>query len=362
MKKTLIAIASLPLLMLAACSDDEPFEVQQQTIGQAISFRPSMASLSRATEVTNANLPSVSVTAILNNQNYFTDLLFAKDNTGFYNSAKSYYWPGDTTTIQFYAYYPAADVLGADVTIDSSTKEVANFEVVDSIKDQVDFITAYATGTRKANEAAGVPLQFKHRLSQIEVRAKSDNTTYSYEVAGVRLGRFQYLGTFNMADSAWTLDDWHDTKVWTSYCTPVKLTSDPVDIMGPSGNAMMLPQHLTPWDPKGDPDNVARESYISVLVRIISDTGVQVYPFPSEKTPTSNDRIAGYAWATIPLSGDWEQGKKYVYTLDFSDGAGNVDPDDPTPGEPVLGDPIKVVPTVTDWTDASSDIPMTPIK
>ena len=76
----------------------------------------------------------------------------------------------------------------------------------------------------------------------------------------------------------------------------------------------------------------------------------------------SNGNKRQYAWASIPLSGTWEQGKKYIYTLDFTDGAGNVDPDDPTPGEVVLGDAIKMVPQVEDWTEADMPITMTQVK
>lgn len=363
MKAKLLAIASLPVLLLAACAEEEPVVNQSEEVREAISFRPSMGAVSRATEVTNANLPAVNVTALLNGQNYFTDLVFSKDNTGFYNSAKSYYWPGDTTTIDFYAYYPSMDELGCDVTIDKDTKEITSFTVAEDISDQVDLITAHATGTREKNEAAGVPLVFKHRLAQIEIRAKSANTTYTYTVKGVRIGRYETTGTFNMADSSWTMDDWHDTAILTSSCDSVVLTADPVNIMGPSGNAMIIPQTLTPWSPTNDPDNVARGAYLSVLVRIVSDTGVQIYPFPSEsaQTATTYDHN-GYAWASIPLGGTWEQGKKYIYTLDFTDGAGNIDPDDFPPGKPVLGEPIKVVPQVVDWTEADIPTPMTPVK
>lgn len=360
MKTSILALACAPLL-LAACTQQDD-EVATLADREAISFRPTMGALSRATEVTNANLPSVTVTALLGDKNYFTDLVFSNDNAGFYTSEKSYYWPGDNSTVNFYAYYPDAETLGADVTINNSTKEVANFSVNPEIADQVDFITATATGNKKDNEASGVPMQFKHRLAQIEIRAKSANTNYTYKVAGVRIGRAQYLGTYSFTDDKWTLDDWHDTEVYTSSCTPVTLSANPVNIMGDSGNAMLLPQTLVGWDPVGDPDNVAREAYLSVLINITSDTGVTVYPWPTDTKLDANGQKRQYAWASIPLSGTWEQGKKYIYTLDFTDGAGNVDPDDPNPGNVVLGDAIKVVPTVVDWEDSDTSIPMTPVK
>lgn len=124
---------------------------------------------------------------------------------------------------------------------------------------------------------------------------------------------------------------------------------------------MLIPQTLTPWSPTGDPDNVAREAYLSVLIQITTADGAQVYPFPSDTKKDENGQKRQYAWASIPLSGTWEAGKKYVYTLDFSNGAGYVDPDDPIPGKSVLGDPIKFSVNVTDWDNSESDIPM-PLK
>ncbi len=224
---------------------------------------------------------------------------------------------------------------------------MTGFVVADSIADQVDFITATATGTKKANETSGVQLNFSHQLSQIELMARTDNTAYKYEVAGVRIGRAQYMGTFDFSTSKWTLDDWHDTAVYTSYCSSTVLGSYAVSIMGKSGNAMLIPQTLTPWSPINDPDNVAREAYLGVYVRITTADGDVVYPFHGD-TRT-------YGWVAIPLDGTWEAGKRYVYTLDFTLGAGYTDPDDPNPGTPVLQGDIKFTVNVEDWVNTPID-------
>ncbi|MDE6397143.1 MAG: fimbrillin family protein [Muribaculaceae bacterium] len=363
MKHTaLLLTMSLAALTLASCSDDEPDITVHNGNSPAIAFRPAMGGLSRATETTNANLSSIYITSLLGDQDYFDQLEFTKGSDNFFTSAKEYYWPGDDTELTFYAYSPSADVLGADVTINKDTKELTSFVTPENIADQVDFISAKATGNREANETSGVPLVFDHRLAQIQINAKSANPNYTYKVAGVRIGRPQTTGTFDFDTEEWTLDDWHETAVYTSSTDEVTLTADPVSIMGKSGNAMLIPQTLTPWSPVNDPDNVAREAYLSVLVNISTNEGVQIYPFPSDKVKDENGNPRKYAWASIPLSGTWEQGKKYIYTLDFTDGAGNVDPDDPTPGEPVLGEPIKATVTVTDWVEADKAIPMDPVR
>ncbi len=358
MKSTNLLLVAAAALTLSSCTDDEPVSVNQSD-NTAISFRPAVGR--RASETTNSNLSSFYVTSLLDGSTFFENVNYVKGTDGFFNSATPYYWPGNDKELTFYAYAPSADDLGADIVIDGTTQQLQNFAVADDIADQVDFITAEGTGKKSVNETAGLELTFGHRLSQIEVRAKSDNPNFTFKVAGVRIGRPQYMGTYDFAKNDWTLDDWHDTAVYTSRCDEVTLGSDAVSIMGESGNAMLMPQTLTPWSPTGDPDNVAREAYLSVYVRILSSNGDVVYPFPGEKNviDSTTGKEREYAWASIPLSGTWEQGMKYVYTLDFTRGAGVVDPDDPTPGKPVLGDPIKFTVNVLPWQEADQPTPMT---
>ncbi len=362
MNKTPLFLAVLSTMALASCADDETFDSRniQNPYEEGITFRSGMAS--RATETTNANLNSIYVSAFTAGSPYFEKENFVKGSDTYFKSNNKYEWLELNEEIKFYAYAPSESELGADIvnSTDSAGLVLSNFVVADSIADQVDFITANATGTRKANESTGVELTFDHRLSQIEVQAKSDNTDYTFKIAGVRIGRAEYMGTFDFNTNKWTLDEWHDKAVYTSYCTPFILGSEAKSIMGNSGNAMLLPQSLTPWNPGGDPDNAARGSYLSVLVQITrTDNGYRVFPYPDDTKPTDNQRIAGYAWASIPLNTTWEQGKKYVYTLDFTEGGGNVDPDDPTPGQPVLNGEIKFNVTVNPWVNSNNEIPMT---
>ncbi len=359
MKSTHLFLLSALAISLASCAEEDPSMISTHN-SDAISFRPAMGG--RATETTNANLSSIYVTAIQDGAtvDYFSDLEFKKGSDGYFESDPVYNWPGDDSNVTFYSYSPSAEELGGDITIDPTTKVMENYSVPENIADQVDFITATASGNNKENKETGVELTFSHQLSQIELQAKSSNKTYTFKVAGMRIGRPQYMGSFDFTTSKWTLDDWHDTAVYTSSCDTVTLNDTPVSIMGESGNAMLLPQTLTPWSPTGDPDNVAREAYLSVLVNVTTtETGAQVYPSISENQLDANGNKRTFGWASIPLSGTWEAGKKYIYTLDFTKGAGYHDPDDPNPGKPVLGGDIKFTVNVLPWVDAPVNDPMT---
>lgn len=343
MKTTHFMIA-MAALALASCSQDEPVSVNS---GKAIDFRPAIGAQSRASEITNSNLSSIEVTAFMGDNVYFPTLEFSKGSDGFFTSTPEYHWPGDDTELAFYAYAPAQP--GGKITIDSNVKTMTDFSPAADLGKQVDFITSYATGTRSANEGSGVELTFNHQLSQIEIRAKSGNDAYTFEVSGIRIGEPVSEGAFDFGTSAWTLGS--DKTIYEdTYDTPKTITSEAISIMGAGGNAMLLPQQLTAWDVDGDAANSAQGAYLSVKLKITTTaTGIQLYPFPSN--PDCD-------WAAIPIDTNWQPGKKYIYTLDFTHGAGNVDPKDPDPGKPVLGGPIKFTVNVIDWVDTPEDLEM----
>lgn len=343
---SLTLLTAFAALAMVSCSDDEPLSVAESQ--HAIRFRPAMGNVTRATETTNANLSAINVAAFLNNQLYFPVLEFDKGSDGVFTSTTEYYWPTDDSQLSFTAYAPANP--GGDVAIDAGSKEMTGFSPAAAMADQVDFITAEATGYRSANEASGVELTFAHKLSQIKILAKTDNQTYTYKVTGVKIAQPVAKGDYDFTADTWTLGT--DKAVYEeTYTEPVELNSTPASVMGDGGSAMLIPQQLTAWDIANDSTNTAKGAYLAVKLEVATAaTGVIVYPFPSE--PDSQ-------WAAIPVDTDWQPGKTYIYTLDFTHGAGNVDPQDPKPGTPVLGGPIRFTVDVADWVNDNIDLPMT---
>ena len=92
----------------------------------------------------------------------------------------------------------------------------------------------------------------------------------------------------------------------------------------------------------------ATGQYISVLVKITT-----VATTPELVYPKNNEGNEEYAWAAVDVNTNWEPGKKYIYTLHFTEGGygkidpntdgGNGDPgddnndetDDPKPGDDI---------------------------
>lgn len=194
--------------------------------------------------------------------------------------------------------------------------------------------------------------------------------------------------------------------------SPAHTTPDAaLSIMGKGGNAMVLPTKNGAWEGEGNPwiapkysaqtgtesdpypnqnpkawsaDDPQGDMYFSILLRVTLKpnptelSSAQVYPYGNnttmhvvyfEKEQNSNkiigrlpskletigvnNEIVEFGWASVPVGVNWERGKKYVYTLDFTNGVGIQDPEDPRPGTPIIGDGIKFSVSVTDWNENS---------
>ena len=244
------------------------------------------------------------------------------------------------------------------MTITNATKTLADFSPKTTIADQKDFVSCQATGKKSVNESAGVALTFKHQLSQIEIKAKNDQDAYVYKVVAVRIGQPVSKGTFHFDSENWQLET---DKV--NYTVPdfgeITLNGTPESLMGTEGSAMLIPQQLTAWNAAGDKPNANKGAYLAVKLQITTKAGARVYPA---------EVVGDYDWAAVPVNTNWEAGKKYVYTLDFTNGAGKVDPEKPNPSDPtdpfhpgddILGDSaIKFTVTVTEWVEETEDIEM----
>ena len=139
-------------------------------------------------------------------------------------------------------------------------------------------------------------------------------------------------------------------------------------------------QNPNPWSADGEGD-----MYFSILLRVtLKPTGdelvtPQIYPYGNNTTmkvvylemeknsnkvirqvesknvtPGQNNEIVEFGWAAVPVGVNWERGKKYVYTLDFSNGIGVQDPEDPKPGTPIIGEGIKFSVSIENWDEQST--------
>lgn len=333
--KKILYLTAIAALAIVSCTKDDTKEVNR---GRAIDFR---VATTRAAETTTDNLADIWVTAVSEDGiNHFTDVNFTKDGNYFVTS-NAYYWPADGSSLTFYAYAPSKQTLGAEsLTVDANTRKVTGFVPAAAIKDQIDFTYAVKSGS-KADADTGVELIFDHALTQVEVKALSNNTGYIHKVKGVRLGEIVSKADFDFGLTSWDLGN-----VKSDYqveFTEFQLGSEAQSLMGTEGNAMLIPQQLVAWKPETDKTNADKGAYIAILINITTADGAVVFP----------ETAGEYGWIAYPIDTKWIRGFKYVYTFDFTNGAGYVAPNPDGGGEEVLGGKITFTHNISGWSSSS---------
>lgn len=371
MNKAIYFVAAASLA-LASCSNDETLDMGNQ---KGISFRTVAGLNSRVAEITQSNLKGMSVTAYENGADaaYFTDVNYTREGqTNTFVSNPEYNWLRGKT-LNFLALATSADTWTAakTVTFDKAANTyktvLTDYTPDTDISKHQDLMIGTASGTEN-NDANGLDLTLKHILSQIEVRAKNTNAAYVYSIKGVRIVAVKGTGTYTSTETTpWAPKENSRVKYEVVYDDAKELTAE-VSVMKTEGdNAMLIPQYVMGWIPgtmgvstANDFDSYMGGTYISLLLNVKSATGKYIYP------AGSTDAAKTYGWAAVSTNNTtWVAGKKYIYTLDLSNGCGSVDPVDPgtgvTPdgtkdpekGDKIFGDPIKFDVTVAGWADGN---------
>lgn len=355
MKKILLSVAIVAIVM-ASCSKDETTGINK---GNAIGFN---TAVTRANQTTLANMGSFNVTATpvsaaTETANYFTNLAVT-DVAGTWTTGGTYYWP--SYGLDFFAYSPTS--LSSSVSVTKTAQTITDFIPATAAADQKDVVVAFNTGTKAANENTGVPLVFRHALSQIEVQAAkaASGTNIKIEVIGVKIAKVPSKSTFTFPTAAGTVGGaklaqslWATPTDVQSFAiegsAALELTTTQQNIMFGTDNFMLIPQQLSAWTGGATPDG----TYLAVYCRISQDNGAGGFTllFPE-------GAAAGvYGYSAVPIGTNWLPGYKYIYKLTFLPGGGKTDPENPGGGEEILGNPIFFTVDVQPW-DNAADIPI----
>lgn len=356
-------------LMLASCSSDETLELAKE---KGISFRGVVGLNTRAQNTGTTELQAgraLYVTTFKPDD----DLLYEETEYTYDGSVwmatPAQSW-GGYDKLSFFLTYPKLDEWenGAKLTKVDKTVTVT---VDGDIPQQKDYVAAYLEDAAKTQQGAAVNANLQHVLSSIEIWAKNDNKAFQYKVKGIRICGANSKGDINFAGQFACNNANTPQNYELIYDNAITLDGNAKSIMGPkldnankSENAILIPQTTTEWDGTDiSADNVTpvTGSYISVWINLTATAGAVIYPAGS----TADNET--YGWVAVPVTFGWESGKKYVYTLDFSDGAGKVDPvnpgddvdaggQDPDKAQPVLGGLIKFGLTVTEWNKDDKDL------
>lgn len=351
MKKSLIP-AILACAMMYSCSNDEVLEQRQP---QAITYAPTVTIPTRGV-TTTANIDQYVVDGFLTTDKETTH--YVNNNAfnlveGQWKTDNSHYWPY-TGTINFYALSPNSLRAKADFGVENTTDRtvaIKDYEISTTVGAYTDVLYSVTTDQSHANgsDLAPVPLDFKHALSQVVFNVKNTNSALIIDVKGIRIANLASKGTYTLPNSTTTLQAGSPVGAWTlapkanggktydAFVSEVKdITPEKgvVALTTPENGAMLLlPQTATAWDPQNDGDNVAGGSFILVNCHVWTVAGENKTLLWPNVTDTSGEII--YREIAIPLALNWEQGKKYTYTLVFGNGAGYIPPTDTEGGSAV---------------------------
>ena len=370
MKKSTVMLWAIFGALLMGCSDEEIANVETSS-RNAIGFNVlSNAAETRATPTTNTNLKNTDfdVFAFTADGTAFmgkVDTEFGhdgvnivyKDNKWDYKNAGDLrYWP--TEPLDFYAFNPGTvDEAMQWSYMWEATKDTQ--KITYSCSDEYgsginahenyDVMYAIAKGQTKDKNNGVVKFNFKHILSQVVFKAKTEYDNMEVDIDMIKIHNFKFAGAFTLPATAEETGSWsssdlafpHAFTVVKNANITVNSNTEATDI---TTNTPMLniPQELTAWKvsetatkSKLEADN-AKQCYLEIACKI-RQSGAYLLGSASE-----------YKTIYVPFGDTWEQGKRHIYTLIFGGGY-----DDQ--GEAVLN-PIQFDAETTGWVNAAKDV------
>lgn len=412
MKKSLFYVA-LGAMVLTSCAQDEVLDTPKD----GVQFRVVAENAGRGTVETTNDIDDFIVKAFnvddydKNGSVFMNDMKVYRTKSGdtwsdwTYNSTK--FWP-NKGEVNFYSYSPANLGEYATVSIGAVKQVEGNgtvnkgaqtitYTVPTDAASQIDILYALNTGMSKADK--NVPVNFRHALSQVVFKAKCVKSDLKVDIQSIRIANLKTTGTFAWPDVTTVSpnysgqDAMNPTEIanqgwgeWTINETPlasypVAMAADPnaedtynflltsdgttettlTDVANP---LLLLPQTLNPTTTAVAADGLTKmtygegQQYFAIACKIWSVEGdVETLLWPATDT---------YAEVAIPVSSPtknareqkiWMQGRKYVYTFVFGEGAGYIGEGQDNEGDPVLV-PVTFTVTVDQFQTATESIDM----
>ncbi|MDO5395240.1 MAG: fimbrillin family protein [Bacteroidales bacterium] len=363
MKKILFAAVAAAVVALPSCSSDETVDLNK---GNEVNFSVTAGKSSRAQATTTASISEFKTYAVAseNDGAFFMNGVEVKKQGDAWAYSPTKFWPngGTVNFLSISPCTPQSGTVAASAEAGGSLK--LNDYTVAAAADE-DLLYAANYGESKANPQ--VKVNFRHALSQIFFQVANTNSTLNIKVNDVKI-----VNLANKASLTWATqstndpnysetenggqgDGKHETELtgtWGVWSTPEGNTQytavgSLVELNGETqatayttdGGLMVMPQAITPWDFTST-EAESCGAYILINCQVVDETGAQLWPAKNVE--------GGFAQVAIPLTapdGKWMQGKKYIYTLKFGNGAGWTPGTDP---EPVLV-PVEFTVTVDEF-------------
>lgn len=377
MKKVIFGTALASMALLSSCSSDNELANVETTANNAIGFHvvgnkaETRANIIGADNITSTDF---NVFAFTRNEDGTDGTIFMGEKANqlgqkgikivnksgewdYANDADIHYWPANTA-LNFYAVSPGSfekveenmemtNVYGWN--INNNTKTIS-YSPLDEYagrtdKKNLDVMYAIAPNQTQTKENGGrVKFQFKHILSQVVFKAKTQLENMEVEINEIKIHNPWTKGTYTLPKTSSEKGTWELTaptvgSKWGAFTVvtgkKITVTSNGADI-SVDGPMLFVPQELTAWDVK--------------KTKAEADTEHQVYLEITCKIKQETEYVFGsateYKTLYVPFGQTWEQGKRYTYTLIFGGGY-----DDH--GLPIL-QPINFEAVAENWEEANA--------
>lgn len=345
MKKVIFGTALASMALLSACSSDNELANVGTTANNAIGFHVvGNKAETRANIIDASNLKTTNfnVFAFTEDGKTFmgsTDAGHEGINISFSGEAESgkwgyttpsdlRYWPEATTKLNFYAVNPGTFAENMDhnyIWEINNSAQTITYTCADEHGSSaghvnIDVMYAIAKAQTQNTNSGKVKFQFKHILSQIAFKAKTQNADFVVDIASIKLHNPILANTFTFpptAETEPTQSDWGNTAVAPIGAITIgmdetkNITSAGTEVF--TKPTLFIPQTLTAWTPttktKAEADEATpKQSYLEISCKIKHK---DFYIFGSETS---------YSTFYVPFSADWQPGKRYIYTLIFGGG------------------------------------------
>lgn len=319
--KKLFIIAAAAVVAMASCTKTE---MVNSTKDGAIDFSVFMHKATKANLTTSANITAFEVTAMYNSATYFDAVAVSKSGSAWtYDPIQ--YWPA-TGQVDFFAWAPTATGTGI-------TKSAYNDFVVAPAQDaasQYDFVVARTQGEKEATSgngaANGVTINFRHAMSQIDVKVFNGNKNLQYDIYGWKVCGVDVDGEYILADAStdgtgkiaaanWTNNTTYNGMFYDDFSKVNKINASANEASTAAANItgattmILVPQGATTAATKYSAATASATmngSYIAIDMEI--------------KNATDGTTVAARQWCCWPVAYTWAPGYKYTYIIDLSQG------------------------------------------
>lgn len=365
MKKSTVMLWAIFGVLLMSCSEEEIANVETSS-RNAIGFNVlSNAAETRATPTTNTNLKNTDFdvfaftadgTAFMgkNDTEFEHDgvkIVYKNGKWDYDNASDLRYWP--TEALDFYAFNPGTvseDMMMNYMWEVSGTVQKISYTCIDEYGANTghanyDVMYAIAKGQEKDMNNGIVKFNFKHILSQVVFKAKTEYENMQVNIKEIKIHNIKFSGVFTLPATAEemgsrSVNDVNAPKFGVVQNANIEVNGNATATDISTDTPMLnIPQRLTAWTvsapnkSKLEADN-AKQCYLEIACKI-QQSGAYLL-----------GSADNYGTIYVPFGATWEPGKRYIYTLIFGGGYNEQ-------GEAVLN-PIRFDAETTGWVDADN--------